>query len=87
PKIVADYTDHRCMFPTLTIRNCDIAELGDTLTAMNAALQGMKDRKELKQVQGWIRTKEVKRGRDGKEHPHFNNKMMVPTTMLSGRAY
>ncbi|MDI5424662.1 protein rep, partial [Salmonella enterica subsp. enterica serovar Kentucky] len=36
PKIVADYPDARWMFVTLTVRNCDIADLGETLTAMNA---------------------------------------------------
>ncbi|MDI5829687.1 protein rep, partial [Salmonella enterica subsp. enterica serovar Kentucky] len=39
PKIVADYPDARWMFVTLTVRNCDIADLGETLTAMNAAFQ------------------------------------------------
>ncbi|MDI5823515.1 protein rep, partial [Salmonella enterica subsp. enterica serovar Kentucky] len=42
-KIVADYPDARWMFVTLTVRNCDIADLGETLTAMNAAFQRMKD--------------------------------------------
>ncbi|MDI4756219.1 protein rep, partial [Salmonella enterica subsp. enterica serovar Kentucky] len=28
PKIVADYPDARWMFVTLTVRNCDIADLG-----------------------------------------------------------
>ena len=87
PKIVADYPDSRWMFLTLTVRNCDIADLGDTLTAMNAAFQRMKDRKEFKPVQGWIRTTEVTRGRDGSAHPHFHTLMMVPPSMLSGRAY
>ena len=87
PKIVADYPDSRWMFLTLTVRNCDIADLGDTLTAMNAAFQRMKDRKEFKPVQGWIRTTEVTRGRDGSAHPHFHTLMMVPPSMLSGDAY
>lgn len=87
PKIVADYPDSRWMFLTLTVRNCDIADLGDTLTAMNAAFQRMKVRKEFKPVQGWIRTTEVTRGRDGSAHPHFHTLMMVPPSMLSGDAY
>ncbi|EBN3512773.1 Replication protein [Salmonella enterica subsp. enterica serovar Montevideo] len=87
PKIVADYPDGRWMFLTLTVRNCDVAELGETLTAMNAAFQRMKDRKEFKSVQGWIRTTEVTRGRDGSAHPHFHTLMMVPPSMLSGRDY
>ncbi|MGZ7278142.1 protein rep, partial [Streptococcus pyogenes] len=37
PRIVADYPDSRWMFLTLTVRNCDIADLAETLTAMNAA--------------------------------------------------
>ncbi|MCV9587701.1 protein rep, partial [Salmonella enterica subsp. enterica serovar Heidelberg] len=87
PKIVADYPDSRWMFLTLTVRNCDIADLGDTLTAMNAAFQRMKDRKEFKPVQGWIRTTEVTRGRDGSAHPHFHTLMMVPPGMLNGHDY
>ncbi|MDI5823366.1 protein rep, partial [Salmonella enterica subsp. enterica serovar Kentucky] len=43
-----DAPDARWMFVTLTVRNCDIADLGETLTAMNAAFQRMKDRKEFK---------------------------------------
>ncbi|MDI5424891.1 ROK family protein, partial [Salmonella enterica subsp. enterica serovar Kentucky] len=38
-------------------------------------------------VQGWIRTTEVTRGRDGSAHPHFHTLMMVPPSMLSGRDY
>ncbi|WP_159198910.1 protein rep, partial [Escherichia coli] len=87
PKIVADYPDARWMFLTLTVRNCAIEDLGDTLTAMNAAFQRMKVRKEFKSVQGWIRTTEVTRGRDGSAHPHFHTLMMVPPGMLNGHDY
>ena len=87
PKIVADYPDGRWMFLTLTVRNCAIDDLGETLTAMNAAFQRMKVRKEFKSVQGWIRTTEVTRGRDGSAHPHFHTLMMVPPGMLNGHDY
>ena len=87
PKIVADYPDGRWMFLTLTVRNCAIDDLGETLTAMNAAFQRMKARKEFKPVIGWIRTTEVTRGRDGSAHPHFHTLMMVPPSMLSGDGY
>ncbi|MDI5568725.1 protein rep, partial [Salmonella enterica subsp. enterica serovar Kentucky] len=43
----------------------------------------MKDRKEFKPVQGWIRTTEVTRGRDGSAHPHFHTLMMVPPSMFT----
>ena len=86
PRIVADY-NARWMFLTLTVRNCAIEELGETLSRMNTAFQRLKDRKEFRPVQGWIRTTEVTRGSDGSAHPHFHTLMMVPPSMLSGRDY
>ena len=52
PRIVAGYPDARWMFLTLTVRNCAIGELGETLNRMNAAFQRLKDRKEFRPVQG-----------------------------------
>ncbi|CSW30756.1 replication protein [Shigella sonnei] len=71
PKIVVDYPSSRWLFLTLTVRNCEIGELGTVLTAMNAAFKRMEKRKELSPVQGWIRATEVTRGKDGSAHPHF----------------
>ncbi|MBM2915479.1 protein rep, partial [Escherichia coli] len=87
PRIVADYPDARWMFLTLTVRNCAIGELGEMLNRMNAAFQRLKDRKEFRPVQGWIRTTEVTRSSDGSAHPHFHTLMMVPPSMLSGDGY
>lgn len=87
PRIVAAYPNSRWMFLTLTIRNCVIGDLGATLTSMNAAFKRMEKRKEFRHVQGWIRTTEVTRGKDGSAHPHFHVLMMVPPSMLSGRDY
>ncbi|MBE3060577.1 protein rep, partial [Klebsiella pneumoniae] len=81
----ADYPDSRWMFLTLTVRNCVIEELGETLSRMNTAFQRLKDRKELRPVQGWIRTTEVTRGSDGSAHPHFHTLMMVPPGRLNGK--
>ncbi|WP_249441290.1 protein rep, partial [Escherichia coli] len=57
------------------------------LNRMNAAFQRLKDRKEFRPVQGWIRTTEVTRSSDGSAHPHFHTLMMVPPSMLSGDGY
>ncbi|MBE3060871.1 protein rep, partial [Klebsiella pneumoniae] len=65
------------MFLTLTVRNCAIEELGETLSRMDTAFQRLKDRKEFRPVQGGIRTTEVTRGSDGSAHPHFHTLMMV----------
>ncbi|MFO5558388.1 protein rep, partial [Klebsiella pneumoniae] len=48
PRIVADYPDARWMFLTLTVRNCAIGELGETLNRINMAFQRLKDRKEFR---------------------------------------
>ena len=77
PKIVEVYPSARWVFLTLTIRNCEISELGSTLNAMNIAFKKMTKRKEFKPVLGWIRTVEVTRGKDGSAHPHFHTLMMV----------
>ncbi|WP_227160405.1 protein rep, partial [Enterobacter cloacae] len=42
-----DYPSSRWLFLTLTVRNCEIGELGTVLTAMNAAFKRMEKRKEL----------------------------------------
>ena len=87
PKIVQEHPKARWVFLTLTVRNCSIGELGETLTAMNAGWQRFKDRKEFKPVLGWVRTTEVTRGRDSSAHPHFHALLMVPPSMLAGSNY
>lgn len=87
PKIVQAHPKARWVFLTLTVRNCPIGELGETLTAMNAGWQRVKDRKEFKPVQGWVRTTEVTRGGDGSAHPHFHALLMVPPSWFRGQTY
>ncbi len=50
------YPDARWMFLTLTVRNCAIGELGETLNRMNMAFQRLEGSQEFQPVQGWIRT-------------------------------
>lgn len=40
PKIVTEHPAARWLFLTLTVRNCSIDALGETLTAMNAGFSG-----------------------------------------------
>ena len=87
PKIVAEWPKSRWLFLTLTVRNCAIDELGNTLTAMNAAFKRMEKRKELSPVQGWIRATEVTRGKDGSAHPHFHCLLMVQASWFKGQNY
>lgn len=86
PSIIEQHPKARWLFLTLTVRNCDIHDLGATLTGMNAAWQRLKDRKEFASVQGWIRSTEVTRGRDGTAHPHFHCLLMVAPSYF-GKQY
>ena len=77
PDIVEAHPKARWIFLTLTVRNCDISDLGDTLTTMNKAWQRLIKRADFKPVLGWIRTTEVTKGKDGSAHPHFHALVMV----------
>ena len=87
PAIAEANPGARWIFLTLTVRNCPISELGDTLTDMNAAWNRLTQRKEFRPVTGWIRTTEVTRGADGSAHPHFHGLLMVPPSWFTGKHY
>ena len=67
-EIKAKYPTHRWLFLTLTVKNCEIGDLRDTLQDMNAAWRRLIKRIEfLKVVEGWIRTTEVTRPKDKRD--------------------
>lgn len=76
PAVVEAYPKHRWLFLTLTVRNCKIAELRDTLQWLNQSWQRMSQRKKFPAI-GWIRSTEVTRGKDGSAHPHFHCLLLV----------
>lgn len=79
PQLLGDYPDARFIFLTLTVKNCDITELRDTLAQMNAAWKRMIQRKSWP-AEGFVRSTEVTRGKDGTAHPHFHCLLMVPAS-------
>ncbi|MCG9116997.1 protein rep [Laribacter hongkongensis] len=83
PDLMTGHPSARWIFLTLTVRNCQISELADTLKAMNDAWNRLRLRKEFAPVLGWIRATEVTRGRDGSAHPHFHALLMVPPSMFT----
>ena len=89
PGLMRDHPKARWVLLTLTVPNCPIEDLADTLKAMNAGWQRLKDRKEFKPVQGWARSTEVTQDatRTGYAHPHFHCLLMVPPSMLTGVNY
>lgn len=77
PKIIEDFPSARFLFLTLTVRNCKITELRQTLSTMNKAWRRLSQLKQFPGV-GYLRTTEVTRGRDNiSAHPHFHVLLMV----------
>lgn len=89
PQLCLRYPTARFILLTLTVPNCHVSELRDTLGEMNKAWHRFIKLKELKGVVGWIRTTEVTREkkRTMYAHPHFHVLLMVPASYLSGHQY
>jgi plasmid rolling circle replication initiator protein Rep len=86
PKIVADFPKRRWLFLTLTVKNCKIEELKETLQWMNKSWQRLSQLKAFP-AEGWLRSTEVTRGKDGSAHPHFHCLLMVKPVYFSGKSY
>lgn len=76
PMVVEAFPKHRWLFLTLTVKNCQITELRDTLQWLNQSWQRMSQRKKFPAI-GWIRSTEVTRGKDRSAHPHFHCLLLV----------
>jgi plasmid rolling circle replication initiator protein Rep len=76
PKYLADHPGRRAVALTLTVRNCAIGELRETVDLMNVAFSRMTKRKWWPAT-GWVKSLEVTRGADGSAHPHFHVLMFV----------
>ena len=87
PQIRSEYPNGRWLFLTLTVRNCEIEDLGATLKDMNEAWKRLTKRKEFAPVLGWVRTTEVTRGKGGSAHPHFHCMLLVPSSWFQGKLY
>jgi plasmid rolling circle replication initiator protein Rep len=83
PLIERDYPKVRWLHLTLTIRNCPITDLRDTLKLMNAAWQRLSQLKKFPAI-GFFKSLEVTRGKDGSAHPHFHILMMVMPNYFGG---
>ena len=76
PLVVKDYPNHRWLFLTLTQKNCSVNELRETVLEMNKSFRRLTRCKRWA-VEGWIKSLEVTRGKDGSVHPHFHCLLMV----------
>lgn len=72
PKVINDFPDHRWLFVTFTIRNCELTDLRDTLDHLNKSFVRLTQLKSFPGL-GWIKSVEVTRGKDGQTaHPHLH---------------
>jgi plasmid rolling circle replication initiator protein Rep len=84
PKVIEQYPKSRFIFLTLTVKNCQLSELKQTLSWMNKAWTLLTKRKEWP-GQGWIKAVEVTRSGDDLAHPHFHCLLMVrPSYFTTG---
>ena len=86
PAIADKYKTHRWLFVTLTVRNCDLADLRSTVKDMNKAFTRLSQLKRFPAI-GWIKSVEVTRNAEtGQVHPHFHCLMLVPPSYF-GKSY
>jgi plasmid rolling circle replication initiator protein Rep len=86
PVIEKDYPKARWLYLTLTVRNCPIMELRETIKLMNSAWQRLTQLKVFPAL-GFFKSLEVTKGDDGTAHPHFHVLMMVPNSYFQGTKY
>lgn len=86
PAIKKDYPTARWLHLTLTIRNCPINDLRNTLKSMNSAWQRLSQVKKFPAI-GFFKSLEVTRGADGSAHPHFHVLLMVSSSYFQGGKY
>ena len=85
PNVITDYPNARYLFQTLTLKNCPVDELRETIFHLNKSFRIMAKRKYFPAI-GYIKTIEVTRGHCGDAHPHLHILMMVKSDYF-GRNY
>lgn len=86
PELNEKYPTHRWVFLTLTVKNCPIDDLKETLKLMSKAWNKFIKYKALRGIAGFVRTTEVTRGKDGSAHPHFHCLLLVKPAFF-GKMY
>lgn len=78
----------RWVLLTLTVRNCEIGDLKETILQTQTAFKRLTLRREWSQVLGWVRATEVTRNEENNTaHPHLHVLMLVSPEYFTGRGY
>jgi plasmid rolling circle replication initiator protein Rep len=84
PSLLRDFPDTRFLFMTLTIRNCPVNELRQTLDRMRRAWVRLIQLHRWP-ARGWVRAVEITRSqKDRSAHPHYHCLLMVPPAYFQG---
>ncbi|MCL2411540.1 MAG: protein rep, partial [Treponema sp.] len=92
-----DYATYVPVFLTLTVKNCSLPNLGETLNTMfdgwnelmrSGELNPKSDGKPIPIVKGWFRALEVEyKHKTDEFHPHFHVIMLVERSYFTGKNY
>lgn len=85
PKMIKAYPTARYLFVTLTLKNCPVHELRNSILHLNKSFSRLAKLKYFPAI-GYLKTVEVTRGRRGNAHPHLHILMMVEKSYF-GRNY
>ena len=85
PKVIADYPTARYLFVTLTLKNCPVGELRESILHLNRSFSRLTKLRHFPPI-GFLKTVEVTRGKKGDAHPHLHILMMVKSDYF-GRNY
>jgi len=78
PRLLEDYPKIRFLFLTLTVRNCHVSDLRETLQQMQHGWAKLTDRRDWPAL-GYLRSLEVTRNRvEATVHPHYHALLLVP---------
>ena len=88
PTIESAHPNAHWLFLTLTVKNCPVDDLKDTLQHMTQSWRRLIARTSFKNaVLGYVRTTEVTLGKDGSAHPHYHVMLIVKPSYFSGKTY
>lgn len=88
PNLLEKNRNLNFIFLTLTVKNCLISDLSDTLNLMNLAFRRLRVRDEFKKsIKGFIRATEVTKSSNALAHPHFHCILVVNKSYFNSRYY